>query len=139
MKDASATPVQCERAAKVTLHPRLPNKAFEKSHVWIIFASWQDLLPTARLSRGRSSESGFVWKWIVRVYGPKNDIFFIPEWVSAAVRVTGDGWTGSSAFLWISSSKRTSDHFYSASMGALLWLFLEVVGGFGHTFARDAG
>lgn len=33
MEGASATPVQCERAAKVTLHPRLPNKAFEKSHV----------------------------------------------------------------------------------------------------------
>lgn len=34
--------------------------------------------------------------------------------------------------LWISSSSSTpsSDHFPSASTGALLWLFLEVVGGF---------
>lgn len=42
-------------------------------------------------------------------------------------------------FLWISSSKLSSDHFHSASTGALLWLFLEVVGGFGHTFVWDAG
>lgn len=84
-EDASAAPEQRERAVKVTLHPRLPNGAFQKvallNHLCRLTGS------SANCQTGWGEGGGGAVKLIIGiclegdcVYGSKNDVPFMPEW-----------------------------------------------------------